>query len=278
MNLNYLFYRKYFDHLSDDKKESPLDINKAIFNATTKEVEKEFDFTQNFYMKTTYPGLLVGIGNPHDATGISENEVKKLEKEAVKIGFTLDYVTGLPVIPGSTVKGILRSAFSQYPEYVLEKLQDVTGDSTWTRMSEDVLKKIENNIFGNNGETDIAAQDTFFDACPVKAGVENKILGEDFVTSHRGRGNRRELDGLVQPNPVRMIRVLPDVVFEFRFICQTTKVDEYSLDWKIKKALFSGILEDLGVGAKTNVGYGNMIVLKNMDDCQQVLEIDTVKI
>lgn len=270
MNLNYLFYCKYFDSLTDDNAAKADDINKAIVNVTVKEVEKEYCFSQTFCMKTTYPGLLIGIGNPHDAAAYFQNT------DAIKMGFTLDYVTGLPVIPGSTVKGILRSAFSQYPEYVIEKLAEVTGNAEWSKMSAEELKKIENNIFGNNEEANIAEQDIFLEAIPVKATDKNRILGEDFVTSHKG--SRKELDGLVEPNPVRMLKVLPDVVFEFRFICQTTKVEHYVLDWKIKKALFAGILEDLGVGAKTNTGYGNMILQKNLDESHQQLEIAQVEV
>lgn len=270
MNLNYLFYRKYFDSLTDDNAAKADDINKAIVNAKTKEVEKENPFSQTFCMKTTYPGLLLGIGNPHDAAAYFQNT------DAIKMGFTLDYVTGLPVIPGSTVKGILRSAFSRYPEYVIEKLAEVTGNVEWSKMSVEELKKIENNIFGNNEETNIAVQDVFLEAIPVRATDKKRILGEDFVTSHRG--SRKELDGLVEPNPVRMLKVLPEVWFEFRFICQPTKVGNYSLDWKIKKALYAGILEDLGVGAKTNTGYGNMIMMQNLDENHKQLEIDTVEI
>src|SRR5690606_9438219 len=50
---------------------------------------------------TTYPGLLIGSGYQHESGG--ENEFK--------IGFFFDYTTGLPQIPGSSVKGVLRSSF-----------------------------------------------------------------------------------------------------------------------------------------------------------------------
>lgn len=54
-----------------------------------------------FQLVTTYPGLLIGMGNPHDA---------KLDA-AVKLGFSFDYVTGLPYLPGSSLKGICVPAF-----------------------------------------------------------------------------------------------------------------------------------------------------------------------
>lgn len=270
MNLNYLFYRKYFDFFADDTAVGPGAINRAIVNATVRETEKGSDFSQTFYMKTTYPGLLIGIGNPHAAAADFQNT------DAIKIGFALDYVTGLPVIPGSTIKGILRSAFSQHPEYVIEKLGEATGDSRWLTMSTQELKELENRIFGGHEGSSAAVQDVFLDAVPVRAANRNRLLGEDFITSHKG--SRRELDGLTEPNPVRMLKVLPEVVFEFRFICQTTTINDRVLDWNEKKLLYAGILEDLGVGAKTNTGYGNMILQKNTDEYHHQLEIDTVEI
>ena len=54
----------------------------------------------SFELTTTYPGLVLGTGYSHE-TG-TEGEFK--------LGFYFDWTTGLPVIPGSSVKGILRAA------------------------------------------------------------------------------------------------------------------------------------------------------------------------
>ena len=56
-----------------------------------------------FELYTAYPGVLIGTGNPHEIS--MEN--------AIKCGFSFDYVTGLPYIPGSSIKGMLRSYFSK---------------------------------------------------------------------------------------------------------------------------------------------------------------------
>lgn len=272
MNLNYLFYHKYFDFLADEKAPSPAEMNAAITRATVKTKVQADSFGQTFYMKTTYPGLLIGIGNAHDAA----NEAN-LVKDAVKLGFALDYVTGLPVIPGSTVKGVLRSAFSEHPEYVKEKLEEVTGDARWAEMSNETLKKIENEMFGDKQNPNTAKQDVFFEAVPVKAGAGSRLLGEDFVTSHKG--DTREMDGLVEPNPVRMLKVLPGVVFAFRFQCLLNEIDGYCMTPEVKVNLFAGILEDLGIGAKTNTGYGNMVTVRLPEEEQKyILEIDKVEI
>ena len=114
-NLNYAFNVEYykgsdftstFDY-SDRNKElisiSPM-IGKAYKN-------DEFSFYKNdkcsFSLKTKYPGLLIGVGNAHGSGGLGD----------IDLGFSFDYVTGCPYIPGSTVKGVLRSAFA-HDEYI----------------------------------------------------------------------------------------------------------------------------------------------------------------
>lgn len=55
-----------------------------------------------FELYTTYPGLTTGTGLPHGIKG---------EDDDFKIGSYFDYTTGLPTLPGSSVKGVLRSMF-----------------------------------------------------------------------------------------------------------------------------------------------------------------------
>ena len=48
---------------------------------------------------------------------------------------------------------------------------------------------------------------------------------------------------------------------------------------EVKVKLFAGILEDLGIGAKTNTGYGNMVTVRLPEEEQKyILEIDKVEI
>ena len=55
-----------------------------------------------FQLTTLYPGLLAGSGIVHDVKA----------DEALKLGMSFDQTTGLPYIPGSSVKGVLRNAFT----------------------------------------------------------------------------------------------------------------------------------------------------------------------
>ena len=102
-NMNYIFNVEYFDYTTEKQ------VEKA--NAQIREYEyppvKMFEELKNekgyesFVLYTTYPGLLMGSGNLHDISC----------KGAYKLGFSFDYVNGLPYLPGSSLKGILRSAF-----------------------------------------------------------------------------------------------------------------------------------------------------------------------
>lgn len=56
-----------------------------------------------FNFKTIYPGLTMGTGYTHETGEMGE----------FKLGFFFDHATGYPCIPGSTVKGCLRSIFPQ---------------------------------------------------------------------------------------------------------------------------------------------------------------------
>ena len=183
-------------------------------------------FTHSFKMKTRYPGLLVGLGAPHES-GYGDNEVK--------LGFTLDYVTGMPVIPGSTIKGILRSAFLRYPGYISERA-GLAGEQE---------RELEALLFERQGNV-------FFDA--VIADVElsfpkngpRTFLSLDSITPHPSP--------LRDPIPLTMLKVLPGVIFEFRFRIVANEIS----DAERINELYQGILEDLGAGAKTNAGYGTL--------------------
>ncbi|MCD7838802.1 MAG: RAMP superfamily CRISPR-associated protein, partial [Clostridiales bacterium] len=102
---------------------------------------------QSFDLKTTYPGLLAGTGLPHGA-GV---------KGELAIGFTFDYVTGLPYLPGSTVKGVLRSGFrlGGY-EFVRDLSPTLQG------APDGVMQALERDIFDRE-----TGGDVFFDAYPV---------------------------------------------------------------------------------------------------------------
>ena len=219
-NLGWLFYRDYFrdidyDDIGGQGNETRIKSKvENILRQSPQPREEELLGNVHFKATTTYPGLLLGSGNAH--------ELPSIEGQAI-LGFHFDYTTGLPVIPGSSIKGVLRSAF-EHPEYIKELLNGKDID----------IEELEKEIFDNG--------DLFFDATVVK--VDSRLLGDDFLTPH-------DESGLKNPIPLRFIKVMPGVSFVFDFILY-----DGILDKQEKRTLFEKILEDLGLGAKTNVGYG----------------------
>ena len=217
-NLGWLFYKDYFrgidyaDLSNPDNQTIIQDKVKKIINQSVSIVEDERLGNIHFKATTTYPGLILGSGNAH--------ELPSIEGQVI-LGFHFDYTSGLPVIQGSSIKGVLRSAF-KYPEYIKEYVDDEVD-----------VEALEKEIF-NNG-------DVFFDATIMSNG---KILSDDFLTPHGD-------DPLKNPIPLRFIKVLPNVTFRFDF-----ELSDGILIKESKAILFANILSDLGIGAKTNVGYG----------------------
>lgn len=285
-NLGFLYYKDYYrdennEYYRDANKEYCFDKSKQNIIAHNKMIT-DTKLTaglcssqipqglakQCFRLKTTYPGLLVGTGYSH---GIGEDDFK--------MGFSFDYTGGLPEIPGSSVKGILRSPFSDmmneedgHYEYIKSLLS--TLDIAWNQKKVtsimDIrirIRMLEQEIFdGIEMENGVAKQkpmskrDVFFSAvidydatCKInKNENENEngnILGEDYITPHP--------DKFQNPIPIKILRILPNIVFRFQF-----KLKDGLISVKDKQKLFKQIILDLGVGAKTNVGYGYLKELK----------------
>ena len=224
-NIGWLFYKDYFkeiDYENLDSSKNEATINKKvqnIINQTPTIQESEILGSTHFTATTTYPGLLLGSGNSH--------ELPSIKGQAI-LGFHFDYTSGLPVIQGSSIKGVLRSAF-KHSEYLEELLSHTNLN----------IQELESEIFNNN--------DIFFDATIAHA--DGKILGDDYITPHD--------NPLKDPKPLRFIKILPNITFRFDF-----ELSDGLITKEKKLQLFQNILEDLGLGAKTNVGYGKFINFK----------------
>jgi len=240
-NIGWLFYRDYFNGLDYTDIKSEYNKKKIksrvdyIISQSPQIDEGEVLGNKHFKATTTYPGLLLGSGNVH--------ELPSVEGQAI-LGFYFDYTTGLPVIPGSSVKGVLRSAF-EHEDYIRSLLED----------DEINVKALGREIFGQeNGDIEVSkGLDIFFDAEIISG---SQIIGDDYLTPHG--------DGISEPVPLRFIKVMPGVTFMFDF-----KLHNGLISKEVKLKLFMHILEDLGIGAKTNVGYGkfdNVMIYQTIEE------------
>ncbi len=215
-----------------------------------------------FDLVTTYPGLLCGSGYSH---GISS-------ETDYKLGFFFDHTTGLPVIPGSSVKGVLRSVFpGLYENEKSERYRFVRWLITQTNnrisvenlqvqllpnLDDDSIDELENFIFRGENKTgkqiSYYHRDIFFNAFPViSLSHQGCFLRNDYITPHINRANLA-LSPFTNPTPLQFLKVLPKVKFQFQFKLS----DQGGLLSIQKKHFFKEILLTLGIGAKTNVGYG----------------------
>jgi len=264
VNTGLLFNKHYFkdidfngDYKTNLTNENTLkNINKNLISSKLDNSNPSQLAKQKITLLTTYPGLVSGTGYAHES-GV---------KGEFKLGFFFDYTTGLPVLPGSSVKGVLCDAFKKdngnYIKYLLEEELNISNDLS--------IKDLEKAIFENNEENkSIYDRDFFFDAFPV--GKTDKFLASDYITPH--------LEPLKNPIPIQFLKVLPNVQFQFNFDLKDFKDKNGTvlLSAEQKIQLFKLILLDLGIGAKTNVGYGQLVEPERMISLDEINVGDNLK-
>jgi len=304
-NLGYLFYKNYYlgidlrqvskpnEKVVDKKRQKKIsESNSEKFKEKNKEILKtQIDKAliqtlyrnpvaelQSITMTTIYPGLLIGSGYLHE-TG-SEGEFK--------LGFFFDYTTGYPVLPGSSVKGTLRSLFPSFEslendsfqanlkkadevaknkaKYIWMLLENKSNDTDFTEADYHRIHQLEQSIFAGldlkNRQLDLtekqflpqAKRVLFFDALPhPEKNIGKQLLAEDAITPH-------DKNPLKNPIPLKMLKVAPGISWVFRFRLQDILWSDGQLVNKTQLLnLFTQILLDQGIGAKTNVGYGQLV-------------------
>lgn len=265
-NLNLLFNKLYYERLGTPYYErlgtpsfdSDVQSKNRIIEQITFDGRNDYKpseiTNQVFCLKTVYPGFLTGTGQPHGAGDIggSDNDIN--------MGFSFDYVTGQPIIAGSSVKGVLRSHFENHQQAVADILKVILKNQNITEATvENLEKKIFDNIENLKKEI-FNNSDVFFDAVICHGGEEGKIMGFDYITPHKSPTKN--------PIPIKIIKVLPDVGFEFRFIITDKTIDGINFSAEDILKLFKELLCLFGSGAKTNVGYGMFSDRTQTDDAE----------
>jgi CRISPR-associated protein Cmr6 len=299
-NLSWHFYKNYFVNangsLMNLKKENlKSDATEKMFKKKNEEISiKAYDisyfknYPNSFQLFCTYPGLLLGAGYGHEVSAKGE----------LKLGFFFDYTTGLPIIPGSSVKGVLRSVFPDFKTvfdsnnnqtfklkmeaidkeriawfmalvenidkekfletyYEPKEINKITDNdiATYCKLTLEIFEGIKDITKTKATEKyySIYERDIFHDAVIVEAGKNNCLLGDDYITPHHPQGL------LKNPVPIPFLKVLPNVRFNFNIAAKNSLIVS-SLTADKKHKLFQKILLTIGIGAKTNVGYGQFSI------------------
>lgn len=246
-NLNLLFNKEYYQKLGTpdfraDVEKNNKKLTEERFDYDRDYIKPPMENCQSFALKVVYPGLLIGTGNPHGVGKLKDDEKSDDKDDSndnvsdIDFGFYFDYVTGQPVIPGSSVKGVLRSHFKYHTEAVAEILKN----NGYPEITTETVIALEKYIFDYS--------DIFFDAVVRKGDSGGRLLGFDFITPHSSPTKN--------PNPNRIIKVLPEVEFEFRFRIDGKEINGLKFSAGKIKWLFQELILLFGAGAKSNEGYG----------------------
>lgn len=242
MNIKNYYYKEYFKNLnfsflinennaSDNTIDKIKERNHRLCSCSlTSKISHVPYAKNNFRMKIDYPGLVTGVGIGHEAN----------IKEEFKLGMHFDSTTGMPVIFGSSIKGVLRS-------YLMDCLMDKYEEEFCEKMIEDIFegKKSDGTI------KSIYDRDIFFDAVIEKGDKYGHILASDSITPHK-QGTLKD------PIPITFMKIAPGCELEFRFHLVDSNINGMKISAIQKLAWFKDILGTYGIGAKTNVGYGQL--------------------
>lgn len=272
-NPGYYFGRKYFEKENSYKEENEIFCEFTLTKVPDSLPMDKVEGFKSFCLKTQYPGLVTGVGMPHELPN---------KKYFCVLGFYFDHTTGWPVIPGATVKGVLRSVFPQWDKHFEEPdaKKEAKTDYIWKLLIEIIEKELDGNrkkdwvntiekeIFdGIIGDKNLSIynRDIFFDAYVSRGTMEfpekGRVFGTDNITPHKKENLSYEESLLKKPIPLTFLKILPGVVFTFQFRLsdhtqEGDSKESYLLNNQQKLELFRKILLDIGIGAKTNVGYG----------------------
>ena len=196
-------------------------------------------------------------------------------------GFAFLNPYGLPYLPGSGVKGVLRQAAR---ELTSGDWGDPQGWDAGTihllerRGHATIQLSIIDVLFGRetpDGDGDhVRGALSFWDALPQ---IPGDTLAVDIMTPHQShyyqkRQDRKSGDSTSPhdsgaPNPISFLTLPPGTGFAFHVVCDQAHLERLAPDlahnqrWQtLLTAAFEHAFEWLGFGAKTAVGYGAMQV------------------
>lgn len=242
-NASFEYYRNKNNNFGRDLDKKTFSLTKRIQNINYADYFK-IDEAISFNSKTTYPGLIIGAGYNHSA----------IEEGDFQFGFYFDHTTGMPVIPGSMVKGILKSVFPKdgdKAEIKKEKMKYINTEVIKDILKINGLEFVDNKGDKNNWRRLFEKGNIFYDSY-ISATDDGRVFAEDYITPHKNI--------FKNPIPIRFLKIAPDVTFTFQFKLKDSCFENnQKITSNEKLKLFKKILLDFGIGAKRNVGYGNLI-------------------
>ena len=178
--------------------------------------------------------------------------VGKGDQNVHEFGITLQLPWGTPVIPGSSIKGVL-STFAH----------DLGGKDWQKGALSKCSGKLNLIMFGGTAENKegFSGSLDFFDAWWLPS-QGNCPFAEDIINAHNGsyyKDGKSWPHGMDSPNPVKFIVVKPGEKFFFAV--------KGAQQWRdLAKDMLIQAADQYGFGAKTRVGYGRLTYVKSDTD------------
>jgi CRISPR-associated protein Cmr6 len=208
----------------DNKNESAHELLEAISKTTPSDEAYTAAFQR---WQNNLPENTVRL----DVTTKSALAIGLGNTSPLEIGLTIHHTYGTPYLPGSAIKGLLTRAADTH---------ELTPEA----------KAI---LFGT---TDAASHLIYWDAMLKPSSI--KPFQQDVITVHHPNYyNSSGKDGFPtdfdDPNPVPFLSVKPGTTFVVAISSNSESADEWL---HLAAALLKYALENLGLGGKTNAGYG----------------------
>lgn len=259
------------------KDENKVDAIKEAQKLTTADCSRMkavFDRQQAAFVATALPNAslqLVAQSTAPFTTGLGN-------EHPLENGFAFLNPYGLPYLPGSGIKGVLRQAARELASgewgdthgWSAEKTIEITIEKKHIPISMiDVLFGLESK----DGEKEhLRGALSFWDVMPQ---IKGDHLTVEIMTPHQShyyqeKQDKKSGDSMSphdsgSPNPISFLTVPPESGFTFFITCDTALLARHAPqlmngeDWKnLLQAAFIHAFEWLGFGAKTTVGYGAM--------------------
>ena len=199
-------------------------------------------------------------------------------------GMILDRNSGMPFIPSSTIKGMLRLGHSinlmrsdQVQQWLHTGVVDAKGRFNANANGNQLeLDDREPSLRKYFGDTDTKAKDyvrgqlVFLDAFPESPPtLKIDIMNPHFQNYYGGTQPPLDCD---DPNPIKFLAVQEGTVFVFRVLASPLEqsalieTDPVQSDFgpdddRHVRAMFLTVFEELGFGGKTSVGYGRFFAV-----------------
>jgi CRISPR-associated protein Cmr6 len=155
----------------------------------------------------------------------------------LEIGLTLHHTYGMPIIPGSALKGLCRRG------------------ARWLIKQNQLSQEQFEVLFGRDSAADSPGETgyvVFYDALYDPDSVDSQPFHRDVITVHHPKyyaGDGEAPTDFDDPTPVPFLVIRPGACFQF--------VLDAPEGWgPFVKSILIWCLCNLGVGAKTNAGYG----------------------